>query len=68
MILKLFLCIVVEERRSRTKKHFWFDVSTYPLRPICTEEAYKQEYLIGRHNESCHLFFQMLSALDGDLA
>jgi hypothetical protein len=60
LILKLFLCIVVEERR-RTK-HFWFDVSTSPLRPIYTEEAYKQDHLIGRHEESYHLIFQMLSA------
>ena len=45
-----------------------FDVSTFPVRPIYTEEAYKQVYLIGRHEESCHLFFQMLSAMDGDLA
>ena len=70
---KPFLCISVEERRRkrkrrRTKEHFWFDVSTFPLGLIYTEEAYKQEYLIGRHEESCHLIFQMLSAMDGDLA
>jgi hypothetical protein len=43
-------------------------VSTSPLRPIYTEEAYKRAYLIGRHEESCHLIFQMLSSMVDDLA
>jgi hypothetical protein len=42
--------------------------SSILLRPIYTEEAYKQEYLIGGHEESCHFISQMLSAIDGDLA
>jgi hypothetical protein len=43
-------------------------VSTISLRPIYTEEAYKQEHLIIGHKESYHLIFQMLSAMEGDLA
>ena len=41
-----------------TKEHFLFDVSTFPMELIYTGEAYKQEHLIGRHKESCHIIFR----------
>ena len=49
------------------KEHFLFDVSPFPHELIYTQEAYKQEHLIDRHEESWHLIFQMLSAMDGEL-
>jgi hypothetical protein len=50
------------------KSGLWLYVSIISLRPIYTEEAYKQEHLIIGHKESYHLIFQMLSAMEGDLA